>query len=44
MYPLVFHIAYSSSIGTSGSGKSTVFQLIERFYDTTKGRVVNYHI
>ena len=30
-------------VGSSGSGKSTVAQLLERFYDCTQGRVVSVH-
>jgi ABC-type transport system involved in cytochrome bd biosynthesis fused ATPase/permease subunit len=28
-------------LGTSGCGKSTIIQLIERFYDANIGRLVN---
>ena len=29
-------------VGQSGSGKSTILQLIERFYDADEGQVVRY--
>jgi ABC-type polar amino acid transport system ATPase subunit len=29
-------------IGVSGCGKSTIVQLLERFYDVTHGQVVNF--
>jgi ABC-type transport system involved in Fe-S cluster assembly fused permease/ATPase subunit len=34
------NVTFSFSIGTSGSGKSTTIQLIERFYDANIGQLV----
>ena len=39
-FNLIIDINYAGIIGSSGKGKSTIFQLIMRFYDPEKGAVL----
>ena len=43
LYDVTFHVAAGEKVaimGPSGAGKTTVFQLLSRFYDPQKGKVV----